>query len=203
MSNIVKRNSSIEVTVAASDKLAVYSKAAAAISKKGSYPNFVDSTTLLKLTGADEEYTTSAFSVETVVIIEAGNADVFYQAGTGPVITERRGLRGQGAPVAVNTTGAGTAAVVTSGMLAGIITSSTAAAVALTLPTFTEIEAIVDLEVGESVDWSVIVTGGNTLTVTAATGHTLVGTGAVVTVVSGTFRTRKSSATAYITYRLT
>jgi len=203
MSNLLKRNSSVEFTLAASDKLAVYSKAPANIYTKGNYPNFVSSTTLLKLTEADIEYVSSAVSIATVVVIEAGNQDVYYNAGTAPVITERKGLRGQGAPVAANTTGAATAAVMISGMLSGIITTTVAAAVTGTLPTFTELEAAVELAVGESFDWAVnSVTGANAFTVAASTAHTVIGTMAVATVTSGLFRTRKSSATAYVTYRL-
>jgi hypothetical protein len=48
----------------------------------------------------------------------------------------------------------------------------------------------------------VINTGGNTFTVTAATGHTIVGVAAVVTVTSGNFRTRKTAADTFITYRM-
>jgi len=199
MSSILKRNSSIEFTLAASDKLAVYSKAPATISQKGSYPNFVDSTTLLALTVADIEYTSAAMSIATVTIIEAGNQDVYYNAGTNPVIVERRGQRGQGAPGALNATGALTSAMI----LSGLVTTTAAAAVTATLPTFTALEAAVELEVGESFDWAVnSVTGAGTFTVTAATGHTVVGTMGVVTVTSGLFRTRKSSATAFVTYRL-
>ena len=112
MSNILKRNSSIEITVAASDKLAVYSKSAVTIYQRVGYPQFVDSNNLLKLTVADEEYVSSAFSAATIVTIEAGNNDVYYQAGTDAVIAERRGYRGQGDPGVLNATGALTAAMI-------------------------------------------------------------------------------------------
>jgi len=199
MSKLLKRNSSIEFTIAASDKLAVYSKAACSIYQKASYPNFVDSETLLKLTVADIEYTSSAFSAAAVIRIEAGNQDVYYNEGTNPAITERRGLRGQGTPGVLNSTGALTSAMI----LSGLVTTTAASAVTATLPTFTALEAAVELEVGESFDWAVnSVTGVGTFTVTAATAHTVIGTMGVITVTSGLFRTRKSSATAYVTYRL-
>lgn len=199
MSSLLKRNSSVEFTLAASDKLAVYSKAACNIYQKASYPNFVDSETLLKLTEADIEYLSGAVSSATVIRIEAGDQDVYYNEGTTPVITERRGLRGQGTPGVLNSTGTLTAAM----MLSGLVTTTAGAAVTATLATFTAIEAAVELAVGESFDWAVnSVTGANTFTVTASTGHTVVGTMGVVTVTSGLFRTRKSSATAYVTYRL-
>ena len=113
------------------------------------------------------------------------------------VITERRGLRGQGAPGVLDATGALTAEMI----LSGIVTSA-AATVAGTVPTGTVMDAAFDLEIGESVDWSVIKVGANNFTVTAATGHTLVGSGVVATTTSGLFRSRKTAANTFVTYRI-
>jgi hypothetical protein len=200
MSNILKRNSSIQITVAASDKLAVYSQSAATVKKLTGYPNFPDSETLVKLTVAGTEWVSSAFTLATEVIIEAGNNDVYYNAGTAPVITERQALRGQGTPGALNATGALTAAMI----LSGLVTTTVAAAVTATLPTGAVLDAAVEMEIGESFDWSVLShTGANTFTVTAAaSGHTVLGTMAVATVTSGVFRTRKTAAATYVTYRV-
>lgn len=111
-------------------------------------------------------------------------------------------VRIQGAPAAVNVT----ATLTIADLLSGIITSTTAAAVAGTLPTgtltdggFTGNDA---LAVGDSFDWSVIATGANAFTVGAGTDHTLVGSGVVVAVTSGHFRTRKTAANTFVTYRL-
>jgi len=109
----------------------------------------------------------------------------------------------QGAPVAVDAT----ATLTIADLLAGIITSTTAAAVAGTVPTgtltdggFTGDNA---LAVGEGFAWSVINTGGaNAFTVTAGTDHTLVGAGAVAASTSGRFFTRKTAANTFVTYRL-
>ncbi len=54
----------------------------------------------------------------------------------------------------------------------------------------------------DSFDWSVINTGPNTFTVTAATDHTIVGAAAVATATSGLFRTRKTAANTFVTYRV-
>jgi len=49
----------------------------------------------------------------------------------------------------------------------------------------------------------VINTGGsNAFTVTAATGHTIVGAAAVAASSSGLFRTRKTAANTFVTYRI-
>jgi hypothetical protein len=63
-------------------------------------------------------------------------------------------------------------------------------------------DAAAQMAIGDSVDWTVINTGPNTFTVTAATGHTIVGAAAVATATSGWFRTRKTAADTFITYRL-
>ncbi|MCY1423358.1 hypothetical protein D9M71_390680 [compost metagenome] len=104
----------------------------------------------------------------------------------------------QGDPVAVNTTGAVSAAA----MQGGIVTSTTAAAVAGTIPAGSVMDLAVQMAVGDSFDWSVVNTGPNTFTVTAASGHTIVGAGAVATAISGLFRTRKTAADTFITYRI-
>lgn len=108
----------------------------------------------------------------------------------------------QGAPVAVNAT----ATMTIADLLSRIVTSTSAAAVAATLPTgtltdggFTGNNA---LAVNDGFEWSVINTGPNTVTVTAGTDHTIVGAGAVATVTSGRFFTRKTAANTFVTYRL-
>jgi hypothetical protein len=107
-------------------------------------------------------------------------------------------MRGQGAPGVLNVTGTLTAAMIA----AGIVTSTTAAAVVATLDTGAILDAALEMEIGESFDWSVIATGANAFTVTASAGHTVVGVGAVATVTSGVFRTRKTAADTFVTYRV-
>jgi hypothetical protein len=108
-------------------------------------------------------------------------------------------LRSQGAPGVLNATGTLTAAE----MLAKIVTSTTAAAVAATLDVAANLDTALPSSVaGDSFDFSIINTGGNTLTVGTASGWTLVGTMTVVTVVSGLFRARKTGAGAWTLYRL-
>ena len=108
----------------------------------------------------------------------------------------------QPTPATQNATGTLTAAQ----LKTGIITSTTAAAVAATVPTGTLLDASFSgddaLLVGEGFDWAVIVTGANALTVTAGTGHTLVGNAVVPTATSGRFRSVKTAANTFVTYRL-
>ena len=88
-------------------------------------------------------------------------------------------------------------------ILGGIVTSSTAAAVDATLDTGTVMDTVLDMEVDDSFDWTAINTGGtNAFTVTASSGHTIVGQAAVTTVLSGRLRTRKTAANTFVTYRI-
>jgi hypothetical protein len=188
----------VEVTVPASGKISAVSKSPYKIYQKAGYPNQPDTWGLLKAGAADEEYASAAFTPITVVRIEAGASEVFYNVGTDAVPVEKRGAVNQPAPVALDSTGALTAAMIA----AGIITSTTAAAVAGTVPTGTVLDAALQLNIGEAIDFSVIATGANAFTVTAASGVTIVGAAAVATATSGRFRLRKTAAATYIIYRL-
>lgn len=107
----------------------------------------------------------------------------------------------QPTPVAVNATATLTADQLT----AGIITSTTAAAVTATLPTGALTEpGFSNLFNDYAFRWSVINTGGtNAFTLAAAaSGHTLVGSGTVAASSSATFITRRTAANTFVTYRI-
>lgn len=105
----------------------------------------------------------------------------------------------QGAPAAINTTSALTASTLKS----SIITTTTAAAVDLTLPSGADMDASYTSPYSNlSLDWYVVNTGPNTATILAATGHTIVGSASVTTNTSGHFRSRRTAANTYVTYRL-
>lgn len=198
MSNIVYPNGRAEVAVAASDKVAVFSEGSITISQEVGYPN-VPSTIDVLAEVASGQYTTAAFSAAATVIIEAGASVVYYEVGTDAVVKALKGEVYQGDPVALNATGAVTAAAI----LGGIVTSTTAAAVAGTIPTGAVMDASSSFAVGDSVDWSVIATGANAFTVTAAaSGHTVVGNMVVAAGKAGRFRTRKTAADTFVTYSL-
>jgi hypothetical protein len=198
MANFLNPFNAVTLTVAASDKLATTSAAPYLVTKTIGYPN-IPSTTTTVYSGTGTN-TTAAFSAATTVTIQAGSAGLYYETGTGPVIPELNNRFGQGVTAtALNATGALTSAMI----LGGIVTSTSAAAVAATVPTGSALDAVIALDIGDYLDWSVINTGPSTFTVTAATGHTLVGAGAaVVTAVSSQFRTVKTAAATYVTYCL-
>lgn len=185
-----------EITANASDKVAIYSDGPVTLSKRAGYPN-VPATVAEIATTTGGAYTTTAFSAATTVIIEANESPVYYDIGTDAKV-KRDGVT-QGDPVALNATGAVTAAAI----LGGIVTSTTAAAVAGTVPTGAVMDAASTWEIGDAVDWSVITTGANAFTVTAAaSGHTVVGNAVVAARKAGLFRTRKTAADTFVTYSL-
>ncbi len=105
----------------------------------------------------------------------------------------------QGAPATLDATGTLTAAQ----LLSRLITSSTAAAVGATLPTGTLLDAASNILVDESFDWHVINTGAaNAFTILAGTGHTIVGSAVVALSTSAQFRSRKTAANTFVTYRV-
>lgn len=198
MSTLLLPNQAVTITVAASDKLATWSTSRYLVSKTIGYPNVPATVaTVYDSSGAN---TTAAFSAATSVTIQAGSSPLYYMTGTGPVIPEKTFTQAtQATPGTLNATGTLTAAL----MLGGIVTSTTAAAVVATLDTGAVMDAVTDFAADDGFYWSAINTGGsNAFTVTASTGHTIVGAGAVAASTTGSFLTRKTAADTFVTYRL-
>lgn len=197
MSSIIYDQGSVEVSVAATESVIVYTRDKAKVYQVGSYTNYPPTEELVG-TVIGTQTTFGPYSAATTLRIDGGAGETLYSVGVAPVIDELLANQYQGDPVAVNATGAVSAAAI----MGGLVTSTTAAAVAGTVPTGAVMDAASEIAVGDSFDWSVINTGPNTFTVTAASGHTLVGVAAVLTVTSGLFRTRKTAADTFVTYRL-
>jgi hypothetical protein len=98
-------------------------------------------------------------------------------------------------------------------LLTGIITGAPSDARAYTLDTGANIDAIDRFDIGDSFEWTLINTetaaNDHTITVTAATGHTIIGNPTVLSAhadtiksSSGTFRTVKTAASTYVSYRI-
>ena len=112
-------------------------------------------------------------------------------------------LMNQQTPTAVTATGTLTIA----NLLTQIITSTSAVAVALTLPTGTLSDAGVSggtSAVNTSFDWSIINTGSavGDVTLVAGTAHTIVGSVTVAVGTTGSFRSRKTATNTFVTYRV-
>jgi len=92
-------------------------------------------------------------------------------------------------------------------LLTRIITTNSATAVAFTLPTGTLTDAGIlggQLLIDQSFDWTIINTGSavGIVTVSSGTSNTLVGSGVLAITTSATFRTRKTAANTFVTYRV-
>lgn len=196
---IVFPNGSKTVTLGAAESIAVQSVGKCRVSRLIGYPN-VPSTLNILGTVNNGETVFGPYASGATIVIEAGATQAAYETGLDPVVLAQRTAQSQGAPGVLNATGALTAAMI----LAGIVTSTTAAAVAGTLPTGAVMDTEVEgMQIGSSFDWTVITTGANAFTVTAAaSGHTVVGNMVVAAGKAGMFRTRKTAAATYVTYSL-
>lgn len=72
------------VEVAAGNKIAVFSEAAAKVYQQVGYPNFPDSWNLLYTTLPGVQYTSAAFSAGATLRIDAGPAMVQYETAAAP-----------------------------------------------------------------------------------------------------------------------
>lgn len=197
MDLIVYPQGRVQVTIAATESIAVYTKDQAVVSRALGYPNEPPTNSVLG-TVSNGQTVFGPYASGATIVIEAGAAQALYQTGVAPLVMSQYASQIQAAPVAVDVTGAVSAAAITG----GLVTSSTAAAVAGTIPTGTVMEAASEFAVNDSFDWSVINTGPNTFTVTAAATHTIVGAAGVATLTTGQFRTRKTALNTFVTYRI-
>ena len=145
---------------------------------------------------------TGATTASKVVAISAQGSDTdvslsLVPKGLGIVLVNQQ------TPTAVTATGTLTIA----NLLTQIITSTSAVAVALTLPTGTLSDAGVSggtSAVNTSFNWSIINTGSavGDVTLVAGTAHTIVGSVTVAVGTTGSFRSRKTATNTFVTYRV-
>jgi hypothetical protein len=196
--NVIFTQGTATVTVPAGEKIAVQAYSPALVFQEVGFPNFPDSQDLLA-TVENTTYVSPAFTNATSVTIQAGASGAAYAVGVSPVISDSGKFQTQGAPGVLNATGTLTAAMI----LSGIVTSTSAAATVATLDVGAVVDAASEFAIGDSFDWSVINTGPSTFTVTSPdASHTIVGVGAVLTLISAVWRTRKTAADTFVSYRL-
>ena len=194
-SQIIYANGNATITIPATESVAVYTKGVATVYRNVGYPNVPETQDLLGTNSVETVY--GAYSAGAELVIEAGASEVLYEIGVAPRVQELLASQNQAVPVAVDVTGAVSAAA----MLGGIVTSA-AATVAGTIPTGAVMEAASEFAIGDSFDWTVIKVGANAFTVTAASDHTIVGVAVVATATSALFRTKKTAAGTFVTYRM-
>ena len=202
MSSIVLAGgTSTDIAVPAGASIAVYCQGTAQVYRRIGFPNYPDVLQLIGTVINGQTVFGSYASGATIVVNAVGEVDAYYEVGTSPVVQQGRlSWQVQATPGTLNATGTITGALI----LGGIITSTTAAAVTGTLATGAVMDATSSFAINESVDWSVINTGAtNAFTVAqAASGHTVVGNMTVALSTTGRFRTVKTAAATFVTYRL-
>jgi len=209
MSRSIHPNGLVRIIVNAGDRIAAYSRDSFKVWELVGRPNRAEKLDLLQLVQPDTEYRSAIFTNGATLGIEGGVAEVLYALGTGAVITENIRRRQQPAPTAMTVT----ANITTAGLLSGLIVGTHAAGATqtYTLPTGALMDAAFEIDIDESIDWSLInasAAAADTITLAAAaSGHTIVGAVVVVSVNSApdntaTYRTRKTAADTFVTYRL-
>jgi hypothetical protein len=200
MSSLLLTQGTVQVSIPANESVAVYCQGQCTVSRLVGFPNYPSQATVLGTVTNGQTVFGPYTSGAEIVIDASGGVQVLYEVGASPVVQQQRLLAPvQVTPGVLNATGTLTAAL----CLTGIVTSSTAAAVVATLNTGAITDLATQFLVDESFEWAVINTGPNTFTVTAAaSGHTVVGAGAVATGTSGRFRTRKTAVDTFVTYRV-
>lgn len=166
------------------------------------------------------EVTFGPYTNATKVRIDAGPQGAWYAVGAlaaaNPILVPMtRPARTQFAPVTYNTT----ASFLSADLMKGLVTSThtTGATLNLTLPTGALLDAAAGIKVNQAIEWTWInlsAAAADSVTLNAATGHTIVGapivisthvtTGGAITSMganSSTWITRKTAADTFITYR--
>ena len=201
MSLLVPPGGTATVVIPAAAGIAVFSQGGYQVFQQSAgNPNQVPTLALITEQPANAAMFVSAvFAAGATLVVQAtGGVDTLYEVGVNATVKQLRSNSGvQITPVVLNTTGPLTAAAI----LSGTLTSTTAAIVAGTLPTGTVLDAASTWLVNEYLDWTVINTGPSAFNVTAAAGHTIVGAAAVATATSGIFRTVRTAANTFISYR--
>jgi hypothetical protein len=209
MSRYIPPSGIARVVVNAGDRIATYSRESIKVWQIVGAPNQAEKLDLLQEVAADTEYRSAVFANGATLMIEGGQAESLYTLGVRAVILENIGRRAQPTPTAMTVTANITPAGLLSGMIIG--THAAGATQTYTLPAGATLDAAFEMDIGESVDWSIInasLVAADTITVAqAGADHTIVGAAVIVSANSapdntGMYRTRKTAADTFVTYRL-
>lgn len=173
MSTVVPASSTIRFTLTAAQKIAVYSQGAFKVTQVGTYVNAPNAPTELVDRAANGlAYTSSAFATGGLVEVDAyGGLPCYVEVGTDPVVKQGQAATGtQVAAVAVNAT---LNPLPSASLLTGRITSTSAAATDITLPTGTLLYAATTWLPGEYFDWIVYNSGPSLVRLLPGTNHTV------------------------------
>lgn len=203
MSNIVAVNGKATVTIPAGESIAVFTQGQAQVSRTLGFPNYPDQTTLIGTVTNGQTVFGSYSSGATIVVESVGAQPVFYEVGTAPQVQQGRlDIQVQEAPT--NIADGGSMAFTAASLLGGIVTATPTAGRNIQLPTGAALDAASEFAINDSFDWSLITLAAFALTITVNTNMTIVGS-AATGATSGSvarFRTRKTDADTFVTYRI-
>jgi hypothetical protein len=209
MSRSIHPNGLVRIIVNAGDRIAAYSRDSFKVWQIVGRPNRSEKLDLLQLVQPDTEYRSAVFANGATLGIEGGVAEVLYALGVTAVVTENVGRRAQPTPSAMTVTATITPALMLTGLIVG--THAAGATQTYTLPAGATLDAALEMDVDESIDWALINASGaaaDTITVAqAGADHTIVGAAVVVSANgapanTAMYRTRKTAADTFVTYRL-
>jgi len=208
--NIVYPRGTREITVPATESIAVrnFGGDSCKVYRQLGYPDIPSSWSLLG-TVEDEETVFGSYTDGATIRINAGADTVHYAVGVSPTTVD---LVRQPTPTAETTAVTLTAAELLTRIVTG--THTVGATAAYTLPTGTLMDAAVEFAVDGAFEWSLInlsAAAADTITLTAASGHTIVGIAEVASSHATTgglygssarWLTRKTAANTFVTYRI-
>ncbi len=203
MSNIVAVFGLDTVTVPAGESIAVYTQGGSNVSLTTNYPQYPSQTTMI---GSIRNGQTvfGPYSSGAIIVVEAtGSQPVYYEVGTAPQVQQLRlNAQYQGDPT--NIADGGSMVFTAASLLGGIVTATPTAGRNVQLPTGAALDAVSEFDIGDSIDWSLITLAAFALTITVNTNHTIVGAAATAGTAGAAarFRTRKTAADTFVTYRI-
>ena len=201
---VLPNGNSGEITIPANESIAVACQGTAQVSRKLGFPNYPDQVTLIGTVINGQSVFGPYTSGATIIVEAVGGVTAFYEVGTAPQVQQGRLVAGvQAAPVDI--ADGGSMAYTPASILGGLVTATPTAGRNIQLPTGAAMDLASNFAINDFFDWSVITLAAFALTTTAgASGHTLVGSGATAAT-SGSaarFRTRKTAADTFVTYRI-
>ncbi|CAB4156019.1 hypothetical protein UFOVP670_50 [uncultured Caudovirales phage] len=193
-----------DIVIPANESIAVACQGTAQVSRKLGFPNYPDQVSLIGTVINGQSVFGPYASGATIIVEAVGGVTAFYEVGTSPQVQQGRLISGvQAAPVDI--ADGGSMAYTTASILGGLVTATPSAGRNIQLPTGAAMDLASTFAINDFFDWSVITLAAFALTTTAgASGHTLVGSGATAAT-SGSaarFRTRKTAADTFVTYRI-
>jgi len=203
MSNVIAVNGRATVIVPAADSIAVYTQGQAQVSRTLGYPNYPDQTTLIGTVTNGQTVFGSYASGATIVVEAVGALPVYYEIGVSPQVQQGRlNAQAQGAPA--NVADGGSMLLTAADILSGIVTATPTTGRSVQLPTGANMDLGTEFAIGDSIDWSLITLAAFALTITVNTTMTIVGAAATAGTAGAAarFRTRKTAADTFVTYRL-